>query len=151
LAVPGEVMLEFENVSKSYWTGQRRKVILANASFHVHAGNSLGILAPNGTGKTTLINMMSGLEKPDEGSIRRYCKRLFPAGVHGRAVRKMTARENTRYIAELYGLDPDYVEAFCRWVCESRGILRDADQHLVRAWRRGCPSRCCSCWISTFT
>jgi capsular polysaccharide transport system ATP-binding protein len=116
--VPGEVMLEFENVSKSYWTGQRRKVILANASFHVHAGNSLGILAPNGTGKTTLINMMSGLEKPDEGSIRRYCRVSFPLGFMGGLSGKMTARENTRYIAELYGLDPDYVEAFCRWVCD---------------------------------
>jgi capsular polysaccharide transport system ATP-binding protein len=30
-------------------------------------GDSLGILAPNGTGKTTIINMMAGLEKPDEG------------------------------------------------------------------------------------
>lgn len=30
-------------------------------------GNSLGILAPNGTGKTTVINMMAGLEKSDEG------------------------------------------------------------------------------------
>ena len=25
--------------------------------------------------------------------------------------------ENSRYIARLYGLDPDYVEAFCRWLC----------------------------------
>ena len=64
-------MLEFNNVSKSFWTGKQRKVILDRASFRVELGNSLGILAPNGTGKTTLINMMAGLEKPDEGSITR--------------------------------------------------------------------------------
>ncbi len=64
-------MLEFNNVSKSFWTGTQRKVILEQVSFRVELGNSLGILAPNGTGKTTLINMMSGLEKPDEGSILR--------------------------------------------------------------------------------
>lgn len=110
-------MLEFENVSKSYWTGKRRKVILDQASFRVDLGNSLGILAPNGTGKTTIINMMAGLEKPDEGAIRKNCRVSFPLGFMGGVVNKHTARENSRFIARLYGLDPDYVEAFCRWLC----------------------------------
>lgn len=110
-------MLEFSNVSKSYWTGQKRKVILDQASFRVELGNSLGILAPNGTGKTTLINMMAGLEKPDEGTIRRDCRISFPLGFMGGVVNRHTARENARYIARLYGLEPDYVEAFCRWLC----------------------------------
>jgi len=62
-------MLEFVNVSKSFWTGTQRKVILDRVSFRVELGHSLGILAPNGTGKTTLINMMAGLEKPDETDV----------------------------------------------------------------------------------
>ncbi|NSX55946.1 ABC transporter ATP-binding protein [Parasulfitobacter algicola] len=110
-------MLEFENVSKSFWTGIQRKVILDRASFRVEIGNSLGILAPNGTGKTTLINMMAGLEKPDEGEIRRSCRISFPLGFMGGVLPKLSAMENARYIARLYGLDPDYVEAFCRWLC----------------------------------
>lgn len=110
-------MLEFDNVSKSFWTGTRRKVILDQASFRVDLGNSLGILAPNGTGKTTIINMMAGLEKPDEGEIRKSCRISFPLGFMGGVVNKHTGRENTRFIARLYGLDPDYVEAFCRWLC----------------------------------
>ncbi|EAR52007.1 capsular polysaccharide export ATP-binding protein [Oceanicola granulosus HTCC2516] len=109
-------MLEFNNVSKSFWTGKQRKVILDRASFRVEIGRSLGILAPNGTGKTTLVNMMAGLEKPDEGSIHRGCRISFPLGFMGGVVGKHTARENSRYIARLYGLDPDYVEAFCRWL-----------------------------------
>lgn len=111
-------MLEFVNVSKSFWTGTQRKVILDRASFRVELGHSLGILAPNGTGKTTLINMMAGLEKPDEGSIKRSCRISFPLGFMGGLVGKHTAKENTRYIARLYGLDPDYIEAFCRWLCD---------------------------------
>ncbi len=110
-------MLEFVNVSKSFWTGTQRKVILDRASFRVELGNSLGILAPNGTGKTTLINMMAGLEKPDEGQIHRGCRISFPLGFMGGVVHKHTAKENSRYIARLYGLDPDYIEAFCRWLC----------------------------------
>lgn len=110
-------MLEFDNVSKSFWTGRQRKVILDRASFRVELGRSLGILAPNGTGKTTIINMMAGLEKPDEGTIRRTCRVSFPLGFMGGVVPRHSARENARYIARLYGLDPDYVEAFCRWLC----------------------------------
>jgi capsular polysaccharide transport system ATP-binding protein len=110
-------MLEFENVSKSFWTGTQHKVILDRVSFRVELGNSLGILAPNGTGKTTLINMMAGLEKPDEGHIHRTSRISFPLGFMGGVTAKHSAVENSRYIARLYGLDPDYVEAFCRWLC----------------------------------
>lgn len=110
-------MLEFENVSKSFWTGTQRKIILDQVSFRVDLGESLGILAPNGTGKTTLVKMMAGLEKPDEGEIRRKCRVSFPLGFMGGVIPKQSAMENSRYIARLYGLDPDYVEAFCRWLC----------------------------------
>ena len=110
-------MIEFENVSKSFWTGKKRKVILDRASFRVEIGNSLGILAANGTGKTTIINMMAGLEKPDEGRVTRTSRISFPLGFMGGVVSKHTATENARFIARLYGLDPDYVESFCRWLC----------------------------------
>jgi len=110
-------MLEFVNVSKSFWTGTQRKVILDKVSFRVELGRSLGVLAPNGTGKTTLINMMAGLEKPDDGEIIRSSKVSFPLGFMGGVVNRLSAFENCRYIAKLYGLDPDYVEAYCRWLC----------------------------------
>jgi capsular polysaccharide transport system ATP-binding protein len=108
-------MLEFVNVSKSFWTGKQRKVILDRASFKVELGNSFGILAKNGTGKTTIIQMMAGLEKPDEGYVRKTCRVSFPLGFLGALATSHSGRENSRSIARLYGLDPDYVEAFCRW------------------------------------
>ena len=109
-------MIEFQNVSKSFWTGVQRKVILDRGSFTVELGHSLGILAGNGTGKTTMINMMAGLEKPDEGKIIRTSRISFPLGFMGGVVKDHSAAENSRYIARLYGLDPDYVEAFCRYI-----------------------------------
>lgn len=111
-------MLEFDTVSKSFWTGQQRKVILDRASFRVNLGSSLGILAPNGTGKTTIINMMAGLEKPDEGEVRRRCRVSFPLGFMGGVVNRHSGTENARYIARLYALDADYVEAFARWLSD---------------------------------
>jgi capsular polysaccharide transport system ATP-binding protein len=110
-------MIAFEQVSKSFWTGTRRKVILDQASFRIELGKSMGILAGNGTGKTTIINMMAGLEKPDEGRIITTSRISFPLGFMGGLVTRHTATENVRYIARLYGLDPDYVESFCRWLC----------------------------------
>ena len=76
-------MIEFRNVSKSFWTGTQRKVILDQASFKIELGHSMGILAPNGTGKTTIINMMAGLEQPDEGKIFRTSRISFPLGFMG--------------------------------------------------------------------
>ena len=110
-------MIEFENVSKSFWTGKTRKVILDRASFRVEIGNSLGILAKNGAGKTTIVNMMAGLEKPDEGKVIRTSRISFPLGFMGGVVSKHSGTENTRFIARLYGLDPDYVESWVRWLC----------------------------------
>jgi len=109
-------VIAFENVSKSFWTGQTRKIILDRASFTVELGNSLGILAPNGAGKTTIINMMAGLEKPDEGRVIRTSRISFPLGFMGGVMNKHSGTENARFIARLYGLDADYVESFCRWM-----------------------------------
>jgi capsular polysaccharide transport system ATP-binding protein len=111
-------MIEFRNVSKSFWTGERRKVILDQASFRVVPGRNLGILAPNGTGKSTIINMMAGLEKPDEGEIIRTSRISFPLGVVAGVNPKHTGTENVRFIARLYGMDPDYIEAFCRFLVD---------------------------------
>jgi capsular polysaccharide transport system ATP-binding protein len=61
--------------------------------------------------------MMAGLEKPDEGEVRRDCRVSFPLGFMGGVVNKHSGTENARYIARLYGLDPGYVEAFARWMC----------------------------------
>jgi capsular polysaccharide transport system ATP-binding protein len=130
-------MIEFDNVSKSFWTGQSRKVILNNASFKIELGKSLGILAPNGTGKTTLINMMCGIEKANEGTIKRSSRISFPLGFSGGLVNKHSAQENVRYIARLYGLDPDYVEAFCRYICD----LDEYFQMPLTTYSRGMKSR----------
>ncbi|MHA3977470.1 ABC transporter ATP-binding protein [Halovulum sp. GXIMD14794] len=130
-------MIEFRNVSKSFWTGKTRKVILDQANFQVELGRSMGILAPNGTGKTTIINMMAGLEKPDEGKIIRTSKISFPLGVVSGINKSQSAQENARYIARLYGLDPDEVESFCRYLCD----IKEYFEMPVATYSQGMRSR----------
>ncbi|MDJ0820275.1 MAG: nitrate ABC transporter ATP-binding protein [Paracoccaceae bacterium] len=62
-------ILKFDNVSKSYGTGTARTDVLKGINLDVAEGEFLVILGFSGTGKTTLINMMAGLESPTTGDV----------------------------------------------------------------------------------
>ncbi|MEM7487509.1 MAG: nitrate ABC transporter ATP-binding protein [Pseudomonadota bacterium] len=62
-------ILKLENVSKSYGTGLNRTDVLDGIDLDVAEGEFLVLLGFSGTGKTTLINLMSGLETPSQGSV----------------------------------------------------------------------------------
>ncbi len=57
-------ILEFQNVSKSFGEGTHATHVLKDINLSVEEGEFLVILGFSGTGKTTLINLMAGLEKP---------------------------------------------------------------------------------------
>lgn len=67
--VPGKPILEFQNVSFSYNKNDRRGSSLTNISFSVAPGESVALVGPSGGGKSTIIKLVCGLLKPDEGSI----------------------------------------------------------------------------------
>lgn len=58
-------ILSIENISKAY--GERK--LFDEASFFMQDGEKVGIIGINGTGKSTLLKMIAGLEEKDEGSI----------------------------------------------------------------------------------
>ncbi len=59
-------ILSFENISLSY--GNR--VILDNISFQINEGQIYGMLGPNGVGKSTIFNLITGLIKTNTGKIK---------------------------------------------------------------------------------
>tara|TARA_B100000963_G_scaffold132683_1_gene115525 strand:- start:668 stop:1444 length:777 start_codon:yes stop_codon:yes gene_type:complete len=59
-------IISFENVSLSY--GNR--LILDNINFKINEGEIFGMLGPNGVGKSTIFNLITGLIKPDSGIIK---------------------------------------------------------------------------------
>ena len=59
-------VIEFENVSIAY--GNR--LILDNISFKINEGQIFGMLGPNGVGKSTIFNLITGLIKPRNGKIK---------------------------------------------------------------------------------
>ncbi|UWQ36893.1 ABC transporter ATP-binding protein [Leisingera aquaemixtae] len=62
-------ILEFKHVSKSFGEGTSRTQVLKNISLSVQEGEFLVLLGFSGTGKTTLINLMAGLERPSQGTV----------------------------------------------------------------------------------
>lgn len=58
-------ILNIEHVSKIYG----EKVIFDDISYGVHDGDKIGIIGINGTGKSTLLKIVAGLEEPDEGQV----------------------------------------------------------------------------------
>ncbi|WP_095588126.1 ABC transporter ATP-binding protein [Actibacterium ureilyticum] len=62
-------VLEFKNVTKSFGEGIHQTDVLKDINLEVQEGEFLVLLGFSGTGKTTLINLMAGLELPSKGSV----------------------------------------------------------------------------------
>ena len=66
MRIKGETMLlSAEHISKNYGSKQ----LLEDVSLYLKERDCIGILGINGTGKSTLLKILAGIEPPDEGSI----------------------------------------------------------------------------------
>ncbi|MBK8980467.1 MAG: energy-dependent translational throttle protein EttA [Planctomycetes bacterium] len=63
----GDVVVRFKQVEFSY-DGDHK--VLDNVSFELAPGDILGVVGPNGTGKTTLLKLITGKLKPDSGTVQ---------------------------------------------------------------------------------
>jgi sulfate-transporting ATPase len=62
----GDIVVEAHNVKKAFGN----KLLLDDVNFTIPKGAIVGVVGPNGVGKTTLFKMITGLEKPDSGTFK---------------------------------------------------------------------------------
>ncbi len=130
-------MIEIERVSKSYGTGAVKAV--DNLSLTVRPGEIFGFLGPNGAGKTTTIKMITGLLRPDEGTIRVGGYDIVARPLEAKrqmayvpdtpeVYDKLTGLEYLNFIGDIYGVPPaerrERIERFAT-LFELRGVLSD--------------------------
>src|SRR4029079_382335 len=62
-------IVEIRDVVKSFPVGNTTVTILKGVSFHVIPGEFVSIVGPSGNGKSTLLNMITGIDRPTSGEI----------------------------------------------------------------------------------
>jgi len=62
-------LIEFVDVGKQYVVGDIKIAALEHCSFSIEQGELVVILGPSGAGKTTILNLLGGMDSPSEGSI----------------------------------------------------------------------------------
>jgi len=62
-------LVELRGVSKSFRKGDETITPLDNIDLDIDAGEFMSLMGPSGTGKSTLLNLVSGIDRPDSGTI----------------------------------------------------------------------------------
>jgi len=93
------------NVSKTYRNAEVPVPVFANLNLDVQQGEMLAIVGPSGIGKSTLLHLLGGLDRPDSGTIR----------VHDRVVTTMSNDElakfrnrNVGFVFQFHHLLPEF-------------------------------------------
>ena len=104
-------IIEFENITLAY--GNR--LILDNINFKINEGQIFGMLGPNGVGKSTIFNLITGLIKPKSGKIKingqdvtefpiYYRTKKFKVGYvpqYGGYFNDLTLHDNLKAVSEI--------------------------------------------------
>jgi ATPase subunit of ABC transporter with duplicated ATPase domains len=92
---PHHAQLHGRRLSKSYGGS----LVLSDVSIHIGPGSRVGLLGPNGVGKSTLLNILAGSDEADSGSVERSPASLSvglldqePSGEPGESVHELLAR-----------------------------------------------------------
>ena len=107
-------IINAENLTKSY----TERKLLDKASFYLQEGEKVGVIGINGTGKSTLLKIIAGLEEPDEGQgtcANHIVVRYLP--------------QNPVFDPEMTVLDSVLTQCVLNFVGSGRTERTDADAH----------------------
>jgi len=109
-------MIELRNLSKTFHLRGTHKAVARNLNVVFPSGVSVALLGRNGAGKSSLLKMIAGTMDPDRGRVIRTGSVSWPVGFGGSFHGDLSAAQNIRFVARLYGVDTlellDFVRDF---------------------------------------
>lgn len=130
-------MIAVRDLHKSYPTRFGSNVVLEDVNFDLAKGERLGILGRNGAGKSTMVRLISGAERPTSGTIDRSMSVSWPLAFGGAFQPNLTGIDNIRFITSIYDQDFDRNLAFVEDFAELGPYLREP----VRTYSSGMRAR----------
>ena len=111
-------MIKLVNLTKSYPLTHGRHYVFKDLTFEFPDNCSIGLMGRNGAGKSTLMKLLSGSELPDRGKIITNKKLSWPLGLAGAFQHRLSARDNVKFVARVYGYKGEELEEKIRFVEE---------------------------------
>ena len=120
-------IIEFKNVTLSYG----KRIILDNINFKINEGQIFGMLGPNGVGKSTIFNLITGLINPDSGIIKINGEEVTNYPIYLR-----TKKFNVGYVPQYGGFFNDLslydnLKAISEIVIENKNIRLEKINYLL--------------------
>ena len=97
-----KTIISFQNIYKKYKNKNKDFWVLNNINFAINKNDCVGIVGKNGQGKSTLLSLIGGVDKPDKGKIFKQGELSWPIGKAGGFQGSLTARENCTFVCKLY-------------------------------------------------
>ena len=93
MAARGEILIEIRNLSRTYEEGGRERAVLRDANASLYRGEIAVLVGKSGTGKSTLLNLLSGIDLPSSGEVV----------IDGVSLTRLSERERTLFRRDRIG------------------------------------------------
>lgn len=130
-------MISLRDIRKVYPTRFGENLVLDGISFDLGKGEKLGVLGRNGAGKSTMVRLMSGAERPTSGTISRSMSVSWPLAFGGAFQPFLTGVDNIKFISRIYAQDAAHNLAFVEDFAELGRYLHEP----VRTYSSGMRAR----------
>jgi putative ABC transport system ATP-binding protein len=96
-------MVELNGICKSFWEGDRERMVFRDASLQIERGEWVFLLGRSGSGKSTLLNLIAGIDLPDKGEVIVDAKVLNRLSERERTLFR---RNDIGFVFQFYNLIP---------------------------------------------
>lgn len=122
-------MIKLDNLTKFYPLSNGDKhFVFREFTFTFPDDCSIGLIGRNGAGKSTLMRLLSGADIPNAGRVISDKKISWPVGLAGGFQHALSARDNVKFVARVYGYKGKALEEKVRYIEEFAEIGKYFDE-----------------------